>query len=97
MSAGNPEMLIGWIFRREAVYEYPEYPEIYSPADNLAIRLPAMLAPGDWQVTFFDTLTGGELGTFRFRRWHNSTQVMPIPPFRLDIAFKLRRIKGESE
>ncbi|MBO5689864.1 MAG: hypothetical protein J6S73_08015, partial [Lentisphaeria bacterium] len=94
MSAGSPDMLIGWIFRREAVYEYPEYPEIYAPASGLAIRLPAMLAPGLWEVTFHDTMTGETTGTFRFRRVNNTSQIMPIPPFRLDLAFKLRRIEG---
>jgi hypothetical protein len=93
MTSGSPDMLLGWVFRREGVYEYPEYPEIYPPAQGLAIRLPEMLSTGQWQVVFYDTITGAEVASAQFRRLNKSAQIMPLPPFLIDVAFKLYRLQ----
>lgn len=97
MTGGSPDMLFGWVFRRDGVYEYPEIPEIYAPASGLAIRLPAMLNPGLWEAVFFDTMTGETVTTCRFRRVNRQDQIMPLPPFLIDTAFKLHRIKGDAK
>ena len=97
MTGGSPDMLFGWVFRRDGVYEYPEIPEIYAPASGLAIRLPAMLNPGLWEAVYFDTMTGETVTTCRFRRVNNLDQIMPLPPFLIDTAFKLHRIKGDAK
>ena len=97
MTSGSPDMLLGWVFRREGIYEYPEYPEIYPPAHGLAIRLPEMLAPGRWQVDFYDTMTGEIVASGSFRRLNKTAQIMPLPPFLIDVAFKLYRLPGEKK
>ena len=55
-----------------------------------AARLPGVLKPGDYRAAFFDPFTGQQVGESAFR-WTGTeeTAVMPLPPFRIDIAFKI--------
>ena len=90
MTGGKPDALFGWVFCREAIFDYPVHQETYFPVGNLAVRLPDVLKPGRYQASFFDPLTGTCLGRYTFVRTAGPAPVMPLPPFRLDIAFKIR-------
>lgn len=90
MMIGKADALYGWVFCREALFDYPAHPEIYFPVGSLAVRLPGILKPGDYRTAFFDPFTGQQIGEGTFR-WTGTeeTAVLPLPPFRIDIAFKI--------
>ncbi len=84
----KPDELIGWVFHVESMFEYPG--QLWSEPWRLqaSMELPGDFRPGSYRVEFYDTLSGEKTfsGVMKLKR------SLPLAPFQLDTAFKLRRI-----
>jgi hypothetical protein len=88
-SVGNKQAVYGWIYNRKHMYDYPAS-EIELPVMNERyVKLPYNLLPGDYELKFYDTLTGKQISITKLRII--SDTVIKVPPFKIDIAFKLTK------
>ncbi len=87
-AAGNRQNVYGWIYNRQYMYDYPESESKLPLITERYVQLPYKLLPGNYQLTFYDTLTGEQVSTSRLKLTAGSP-VIKLPPFKIDIAFKL--------
>ncbi len=93
LAVGDRSHVYGWTFCRQPIFIYPETPEEYPEAPRLALYLDTPLEPGDYQLRFFDPLTGTERIRLPLRH-KGGPMWLPLPPFRLDVAFKLEKTES---
>ncbi len=81
-----------WIFRRDAMYSYPEEPEAAPENAGLAVEwAETPLAPGRWRADFYHTVTGEAIAGREVDIAGNVLN-LPLPDFRIDLAVKLTRV-----
>jgi len=91
LAAGTTEDVCGWIYFRDKVHVYPAYIDQADTVQDLKMRLPWQLTPGKYIIEFFDTISGDKIFNQKLTVSGDGTDVVSIPPFNVDIAFKLRR------
>ncbi|MDD3118404.1 MAG: DUF5060 domain-containing protein [Victivallales bacterium] len=91
LTVGNRNEVYGWIFFYHRVWHYPSAPDSLTPTGRLPLRLPWELQPGHYAMEFFDTMTGKCRQRTEFTVRDGKLPVFTMPPFTIDIAFKLRR------
>lgn len=89
-SAGNDSIVYGWVFSRQHVHCYPEKEDALPLLKNLKITLDYPLTAGTYSLRFYDTISGKMIYD-RDIQVNNSPPEILVPPFKIDIAFKLKR------
>ncbi len=90
-SMGNASEVYGWIFFSPLVYDYPGYDEKLQKFKHLNLILDYPLA-GNYEMEFFDTITGKPIEKVPVSATQKSHKIaVKLPPFCIDLAFKLRR------
>lgn len=91
LAVAKPDAAYGWIFHRDAMKQYPDAPENFAATSGILATLPAKIADGEYNLQWFDTLTG-EL--FQNDTLHVTGGTIPeikVPQVRTDVAFKLEK------
>ena len=92
-ATGNSTEVYGWIFTAPYCDSYPEAEESLMRFDQLVLILDYRLDPGEYELSFFDTITGGLVNSQTFSTDGTiSRRLIELPAFNIDIAFKIRRI-----
>ena len=84
---------IGWIYDEPVLFKAPADPKTAPIHSGILLDVPPALPPGKYQAEFYDTWEGGIVAEIEFTADGKPRQIL-MPPFRVDIAFKLRRISG---
>ena len=86
---------IGWIYNEKELARPPANPKTAPLRSGILLDVPPALPPGRYRAEFYDTWEGGTVAELEFTADGKPRQIL-VPPFHLDIAFKLRRISGEG-
>ncbi|MHB9137823.1 MAG: DUF5060 domain-containing protein [Victivallaceae bacterium] len=89
-SAGNASTVYGWVFSRQHIHCYPEKEDALPLLKNLKITLDYPLPAGTYSLKFYDTISG-KMIYGRDIQVNNSPPEIQVPPFKIDVAFKLKR------
>ncbi len=84
---------IGWIYDDPVLFKAPADPKTAPPHSGILLDVPPVLPPGKYHAEFYDTWQGGLVAELEFTADGKPRQIL-VPPFRVDIAFKLRRVSG---
>lgn len=84
---------IGWIYDDPVLFKAPADPKAAPLHSGILLDVPPALPPGKYRAEFHDTWQGGIVAELEFTADGKPRQIL-VPPFRVDIAFKLRRISG---
>ena len=90
LTIGNETELYGWIYDKAAMKSFPvaTKPVKYYHGQSIVID---RLVPGKYKVSFQNTMTGNIIGP-SIIEVENRPYRLRIPDFRIDIAFKIRKI-----
>ena len=84
---------IGWIYDDPVLFKAPADPKTVPLHSGILLDVPPALPPGKYRAEFYNTWQGGIVSELEFTADGKPRQIL-VPPFRVDIAFKLRRISG---
>ena len=89
--AGNKNEIYGWVFNANSMMNYPEDTSMLTPFKGCFAMLDIPLVGQDYSLSFFDTISGKEISSSIIK-----VKAVPfridIPEFKIDIAFKMKRI-----
>lgn len=91
ISIMKSDKILGWVFERHAMYEYPDEIGKYHLSKNLKLDLnieKIKLNPKT-EIEFFSTTSGNLLLRRKLTSYELKTKRLYIPPFRGDVVFKL--------
>lgn len=91
-SIGRNDAVYGWIYNRKYMFDYPASAAALPELTGRYVKLPYQLLPGDYELQFFDTITGKQLAETKLRIIGDA--VIKMPPFKIDIAFKLIKLRS---
>lgn len=83
----------GWIYDDPVLFKAPADPKTAPLQSGILLDVPPALPPGNYRAEFYDTWEGGIVAELEFTADGKPRKLL-VPPFRVDIAFKLRRIPG---
>ncbi|MBQ7731067.1 MAG: hypothetical protein IJT68_04425 [Lentisphaeria bacterium] len=83
----------GWIYDEPVLFKAPADPKAAPLHSGILLDVPPALPPGKYRAEFYDTWQGGTVAELEFTADGRPRQIL-VPPFRVDIAFKLRRVSG---
>jgi hypothetical protein len=86
---------IGWIYDEKELIKPPADPRDAPLRSGILLDVPPALPRGRYRAEFYDTWKGGTVAEIEFTADGKPRQIL-VPPFHLDIAFKLRRIPDEG-
>ena len=86
---------IGWIYDEKNLVKPPADPKTAPLRTGILLDVPPALPHGRYRAEFCDTWNGGTVAEIEFTADGKPRQIL-VPPFHLDIAFKLRRIPDEE-
>ena len=86
---------IGWIYDEKELAKPPATPKTAPLRTGILLDVPPALPRGRYRAEFYDTWEGGTVAEIEFSADGKPRQLL-VPPFHLDIAFKLRRIPDEE-
>ena len=82
---------IGWIYDEKNLVKPPDDPKTAPLQSGILVDVPRSLPPGRYRAEFYDTWAGKTVQDFEFIADDKPRKLL-VPPFRMDIAFKLRRL-----
>lgn len=82
---------LGWIYDGRQMLRYPAEPESSPLYRHLQIVLHVPLIPGTYLLQYMDTVTGNPV-TSAIVDHDGALRFLPVPDFRVDLAWKLCRI-----
>lgn len=82
---------IGWLYDEKNLIKPPADPKTAPVHAGIVIDVPRNLPPGRYRAEFYDTWAGETVQEIKFNMDEKPRKLL-VPPFRLDIAYKLRRI-----
>lgn len=82
---------IGWIYDEKNLVKPPADPKTAPVHAGIVVDVPRNLPPGRYRAEFYDTWAGETVQEIEFTLDEKPRKLL-VPPFRLDIAYKLRRI-----
>jgi hypothetical protein len=86
---------IGWIYDEKNLSKPPANPKTAPLRTGILLDVPPALPAGRYRAEFYNTWEGGTAAEIEFTADGKPRQIL-VPPFHLDIAFKLRRIPDEE-
>ena len=86
---------IGWIYDEKNLVKPPDDPSSAPIHSGIVVGVPRDLPPGRYRAEFYDTWAGETVQEIEFTADDKPRKLL-VPPFRLDIAFKLRRLPDEE-
>jgi hypothetical protein len=89
LSMGNDHEILGWIFCRPRILDYPTRTGDLGTVTGARLTPDYQLKPGDYEVVFYDTFSGREVGRVACPVQDAKLQIS-VPDFEIDLAFKLR-------
>ncbi len=90
LALASPREALGWVFCYAGLRSWTGRPGDFPLVSDLAFALDAPLEAGSYRVEYFDTLTGEVVNELVFEHKGGPLK-LPLPPFRLDVAFKVRK------
>ncbi len=94
LSMVRQDFWAGWIFCREFMNAYPMPNQALNFFENYVIQLDPALQPGVYRLTFYDTITNNTISeTEIIVEKSTALKLLPVPAFKIDIAFKMERVK----
>jgi hypothetical protein len=96
LTAGNRDEHYAWVFDRQLMTEYPETPAGVAELAALEGRRIVVegMGEGTFLASFHDTLSGEKVGQVLATPAQGGKLVLDLPPFRADLAVKIRRETG---
>ena len=82
---------IGWIYDEKNLIKPPDDPKTAPLHSGIVVDVPRGLPPGRYRAEFYDTWAEKTVQDFEFTADDKQRKLL-VPPFRLDIAFKIRRL-----
>lgn len=82
---------IGWIYDEKNLVKPPDDPKTAPLQSGILVDVPRGLPPGRYRAEFYDTWAGKTVQEIEFTADDKPRKLL-VPPFRMDIAFKLRRL-----
>lgn len=97
LATGRGDTAWGWIFHRPSLLVFPEHPDREPLREKLTLRFgKPVLPPGNYRLCWYDTLTGDVTKEEQLTLRAGETVGMTVPPFRVDTAFKLTKIREKK-
>jgi len=94
LSMSSDDFMAGWIFCRDYLQEYPSPEKWLVPLSDYMVQLDERLKPGYYRVTFCDSITNQVIDRRDIHIEKAGQEVLvPVPPFRIDLVFKVEAQK----
>jgi len=98
MTTGDDDEIYGWVFNRDAMRVYPsesEYDVVLPRNVNRYVELNRLNKGSSYTVEFYDTISGEVTSSGTLNVSSLPTR-LDLPPFKTDVAFKLKRKPVET-
>jgi hypothetical protein len=88
---GNKNEIYGWVFNLKYMMNYPEEMSMLVPFKGCFTMVDIPAVGQDYKLSFFDTISGDEISSSTVK-----VKAVPfridIPEFKIDVAFKMKRM-----
>ncbi len=96
LALSSTDTAYGWIYCRRAMRSWSGRPGDFPEVRDLAFELASPLERGIYLIEYFDTLSGEVVNELVVEHPGGGIK-LPLPGFRVDLAFKLRQLAARPE